>query len=82
MINFEKIKQKKSQVPPLLSRPTPSPYFHDFFSFFRFLPPREVIKIHFPPWIRTMRTQATHATYEHTQPTQFNKLTHKLHKIG
>ena len=49
MINFEKIKYEKCQL-PLLRRLAPAPNFHVLFKFFRFPPPpREVIKIYFPP---------------------------------
>ena len=43
-------KNQIGKVPaPLLRRPAPAPYFHPFFNFSNFSPPREVIKIHFSP---------------------------------
>ena len=50
MINLEKIKQEKCQLPsPLLKRPAPAPYFHSLFKVFESsLPPAKLIKIYFP----------------------------------
>ena len=50
MINLEKIKQEKCQLPsPLLKRPAPAPYFHSLFKVFGSSPsPGKLIKIYFP----------------------------------